>query len=135
MTEIFLKIQKFQIRLANQSNRRDGVKCMLERERNWQAVDISLICNNFFCVSDSVITGSQQASEFQTTRKDHEGLIQSKIWHIYSIFRIVGFSSFEEPKVLIENIVVVILWFPIYCLPTQIINASYENQGNLKNLY
>ena len=50
ITEIFIKMQKFQIRLANQSNRRDGVKCMLEREPNWQAVDISLICNNFFCV-------------------------------------------------------------------------------------
>ena len=34
ITEIFIKMQKFQIRLANQSNRRDGVKCMLERERN-----------------------------------------------------------------------------------------------------
>ena len=73
---------------------------MLEREPNWQAVDISLICNNFLCVSDSVITGSQQASEFQTTRKDHEGLIQSKIWHkmihTYSFFRIVGFSDFNN---------------------------------------
>ena len=34
LTEIFIQMQKFQIRLANQSNRRDGVKCMLEREPN-----------------------------------------------------------------------------------------------------